>query len=193
MVNEFGKRRGMITDVRVQGGGVLCKVEDMNRPGETYPHCLLTNSSANTVDIPPQGSKVIVEKVDSKKYVTNIISFPSASKEDDSDLKKSALSGNGSMKIVFGSREEASFPESLSIQHTEDGYVFDLALDGDITINSKGGDVKIKEGGTAKKVLTEDAVFEYEDTGDSSDGSAGSTVKTTSKVSNSEKTEVELE
>jgi hypothetical protein len=67
-----------------------------------------------------------------------------------------------------------------------------IETDGDINI-SAGGNVVIDEGGTAKKVLTEDAVFEYEDTGDTSDGSAGTTTKTTTKVSNNEVTETEIE
>lgn len=67
-----------------------------------------------------------------------------------------------------------------------------IETDGDITI-SAGGDVLIDEGGTATPVLTENAVFEYEDTGDTGDGSASPTTKTTSTVSNGEVTETEIE
>lgn len=67
-----------------------------------------------------------------------------------------------------------------------------IETDGDINI-SADGNVYIDEGGTPKKVLTEDAVFEYEDTGDTSDGTASAVTKTTSKVSNGEVTQTEIE
>lgn len=67
-----------------------------------------------------------------------------------------------------------------------------IETDGDITI-SAGGDVVIDEGGSAKSVLTEDAVFEYEQRVDTEDGSGGTQTKTTTKVSNNETTETEME
>lgn len=70
--------------------------------------------------------------------------------------------------------------------------VVNIETDGDINI-SAGGDVVIDEGGTAKKVLTEDAVFEYEQRVDTGDGSGGTTTQTTTTVSNNETTETEIE
>jgi len=58
------------------------------------------------------------------------------------------------------------------------------AQQGDLNVEAQGGNVTISEGGTAKKLLTEDAVFEYVD-----DGST----KTTSTVANGETTEVEID
>lgn len=67
-----------------------------------------------------------------------------------------------------------------------------IETDGDITI-SAGGDVVIDEGGTTKSVLTEDAIFEYEQRIDTGNGSGGTTTETTTTVSNGEITETEIE
>lgn len=67
-----------------------------------------------------------------------------------------------------------------------------IETDGDITI-SAGGDVVIDEGGSTKSVLTEDAVFQYEQRVDTSDGSGGTTTQTTTTVSNGETTQTQIE
>lgn len=81
---------------------------------------------------------------------------------------------------------------SVEIDDSGSTTQVNIETDGDINI-SAGGDIVIDEGGTAKSVLTEDAVFEYEDTGDTSDGSASPTTKTTSTVSNGAVTETDIE
>lgn len=63
---------------------------------------------------------------------------------------------------------------------------------GDISV-SAGGNVVIDEGGGATPVLTEDAVFEYEQRVDTSDGSGGTTTQQTTTVSNGEVTDVEID
>lgn len=107
----------------------------------------------------------------------------------------SALSSSSEYNVV----RMAKKPDGLSDPTTQvaiddsGGTVqVKIETDGDITI-SAGGDVVIDEGGTTKAVLTEDAVFEYEDTGDTSDGSATPTTKQTTTVSNGETTQTQIE
>lgn len=92
--------------------------------------------------------------------------------------KKPADDGTASTKIEV---DDSGSTTSVNIE-----------TDGDINI-SAGGNVVIDEGGTAKNVLTEDAVFEYEQRVDTSDGTGGTTTQTTSPVSNGEVTDTEIQ
>jgi len=187
MVKKFGKRRGEVASVYISGGNVFCTIEDKDIPNREY-NAKLTTTSISETSIPPVGTEVLVEKIGGEVFVTNIVSSSVESGLSESEVKEGAVNQCASMSFVFAQRDGASDPEKLSIEYRDGGYVIDLDVDGDITIDA-GGDVTIKEGGTAKKVLTEDAVFEYEDT----DENGSTATKTTSKVSNGEKTSVEIE
>lgn len=93
--------------------------------------------------------------------------------------------------------DDSSSDTEVSVQ-TDGNVTIDVS--GDIDINADGTitisgttDVTIDEGGSTKSVLTEDAVFEYEQRVDTSDGTGGTTTKETTTVSNNETTDVEIE
>jgi len=81
----------------------------------------------------------------------------------------------------------------LQFSQQDDGtYNINLESDGDITV-SAGGDIIVDNNGTPKSVLTEDAVFEYEQRIDTSGGGGGTQTKTTTTVSNGETTSTEID
>jgi hypothetical protein len=202
MGKNFDKRRCFITSVEVKDGIVICDLEDVDKPSQQYNAAIYGNLTAGIIDIPPIGSEVLAERYGGDFIVTNVLSIPTETGGTESELKKGAENSKGSMSVVFGPRDGASEVEKISIEYREDGYIVDLDVDGDVNITSKTGDISIEatqgnvylsEGGTPKKILTEDAVFEYQQRIDTKDGSGGTSTKTTTKVSNGETTEVEVE
>lgn len=158
---------------------------------------------------PPRSEKhedgpdlVLVQYIDDdetpRPVVTHILynrqDRPPVGKEGEVKIRRGSLyaelADDGSYaRIAKKSAGDASPAAQISIN--DQGGVT-IETDQDITI-SASGNVTIDEGGTPKKVLTEDAVFEYEDTGDTSGGGATPTTKTTTTVSNGETTETEIE
>jgi hypothetical protein len=100
------------------------------------------------------------------------------------------LAGDGSVARLAKKPGDDAAPDA-SVAVEDDGAIT-IETSGDVTI-SAGGDVLINEGGNTKSVLTKDAVFEYEQRIDTSDGSGGTQTKTTSVVSNGETTETQIE
>lgn len=191
-MDSFVRERCEITSVEVKDGMILCNAESLDEPAQEYSEVIYGNSNSSLVEVPRIGEEVVVETLNGDYIATHTLSIPNGSGGSKSDMEAGALNQAASMTLVLGPRDGADSPETISVEYRSDGYVLDVDIDGDLTI-SAGGDVKISRGGTAKKVLTEDAVFEYEDTGDTSDGTASATTKQTSKVVNGEKTDVELE
>jgi hypothetical protein len=135
---------------------------------------IVTNILYNRVDRPPLGAEGMLRVRRSPLYAE--------------------IADDGSFARISKKSSDAASPDAqVEIDNTG---AITIETDGDINI-SAGGDVVIDEGGSAKSVLTEDAVFEYEDTtiSDTDDGSGTSstTTKTTTKVSNNETTETEVE
>jgi len=184
----FGKRRCEISSVAVVDGAVFCDAEDLDTPGQIYDKILFAATAGSQVAIPQLGTEVIVEEISGEKIITNVLTYPGNTGGSKSDMEAGVADKGASMSFVFGPRDGADGPEKVSMEYRESGYVLDIDIDGDVTINA-GGNVQITEGGTPKKVLTEDATFEYEDT----DGNGNTSTKTTSKVSNDETTSVEVE
>jgi len=197
-MDGFGKQRAFIESVDVKNGIVVCNTEDADSPGLEYPGAIYGNINSNLVSVPPIGAEVLVEQHGGDFIITNVLSIPSKTGMDEDVVERGAENQQSSAAFVFDPRDGSNKVEKFSIEYTGTGYEVTLDVDGDIDILSKGGDVNIRsesgdiyidKGGSTKKVLTEDAVFEYEDT----DGDGNTSTKTTSKVSNGETTEVELE
>jgi len=96
--------------------------------------------------------------------------------------------------VRLAKKQDGLSDPTTAIEIDDSGTTTQVSIetDGDITI-SAGGDVVIDEGGSTKSVLTEDAVFEYEQRVDTDDGTGGTTTKTTTTVSNNETTSTEIE
>lgn len=185
------RRRGYISDVTVQNGSVLCTIEDADIPNREYSQIPMLTSSMGTISVPAVGAEVVIGFVRGEPMVEGVVSSPPETGSSN-DMEGAAQDTKESMSLVFGNLEGGSAPNHITVEETASGYSVSIDVDGDVSI-SAGGNVTIDEGGTAKKLLTEDAIFEYDDTGDTSDGSASATTKTTTTVSNSETTETEIE
>jgi len=81
---------------------------------------------------------------------------------------------------------------TVEVDDSGDTPKINIETDGDISL-SADGDIIIENGDTPKSVLTEDAVFEYEQRIDTDDGSGGTTTKTTTTVSNGESTSTQID
>jgi hypothetical protein len=100
------------------------------------------------------------------------------------------LLGDGSEARIAKKSSDTGTP-SAEVTIDDTGTI-SIETDGDVDI-SAGGDVVIDEQGSAKSVLTEDAVFEFQQREDTSDGSGGTVTRTTSTVSNGETTKTDIE
>jgi hypothetical protein len=86
---------------------------------------------------------------------------------------------------------EVSIDDSGGIDISTDG---DISISADGTVNITGtSDVTIDEGGQSQSVLTENAVFEFQQRVDTGDGSGGTVTQTTTTVSNGATTETDIE
>lgn len=163
------KRRGYVTNVAVSKGTVLCEVEDVDVPNQTYT-CPLVRPVTEQVVLPPVGSEVVVEKMrDEEWIVVGTLSTPGSSAGDEASMQNGSQDGYGSVSFVFGPREGASKTEKLAVEYRSDGYVINADVDGSVTINAGGkvtisseSGVVIDQGGEAKKVATEDHTHSYE-------------------------------
>jgi hypothetical protein len=195
--NNF--RRGIVRDVDIVDGSPVCMVEDRDSLDREYPAVVLTDLPEGVI-LPPIESEVLLSKFKGVRAIVGILSTPRQNPSAKDNMITGAENGHGSVSYTFGPREGASGVEEFSINYTGSGYeitadvdsTITLKTDGDIRLEA-GGDIVIEEGGTAKPVLTEDATFEYEDTGDTSDGTASAQTKTTTTVSNGESTNTKID
>jgi hypothetical protein len=177
----------------MQDGAVLCTVEDKTTPNKEYTPVIYAANGPNEVTAPPEGTEVIVERVRGQYIVTGTIRAPPSAGKSEPDILAGTNQERGSVSFVFGQSGE----EFLSVEYRDGGYVFNLDVKNDVTVKSQGditidapqGDVQISEGGTTKKVATEDHTHSltYDGGGDNS----GSRSTTTDKPDDN--TQVELE
>lgn len=198
-MNEAEFRRGIIRSVDIVDGSPVCLVEDRDSLDREYRAAILTQTPEEIV-LPPINSEVLIGKFKGERVVVGVLTPPREEPAAKSAIINGSENGHGGVSYIFGPRDGASEVEEFTINHTSSGYeitadvdsTITLKTDGDIRLEA-GGDIVIEQNGTAKPVLTEDATFEYEDTGDTSDGSASPETKTTSTVSNGETTETKVD
>ncbi|MFB6224858.1 MAG: hypothetical protein ABEI13_00195, partial [Candidatus Paceibacteria bacterium] len=130
------KYTGYISDVKVKKGTVACTVEDQNHPDKKHHPCLLGRTSANTISLPPIDSKVLVEKINGDKIITQILSSPGSNGMEAQQSEQGAYEGSGSMSFVFSRGNND--PETITVQYNSDGYDITADVDGDITLNAGG-------------------------------------------------------
>lgn len=191
--------RGIVRAVDVVEGSPVCRVEDRDSLDRVYSAPVLTNNPEQII-LPPLGSEVLLGEFNGQRVVIGVLTPPRKEPAAEPEIVSGAESGHGSVSFTFGPRDGASGVEEFSINHTSSGYeitadvdsTITLKTDGDIRLEA-GGDILIEQGGTAKPVLTEDAKFEYEDTGDTSDGTASPQTKTTTTVTNGETTDTKID
>jgi hypothetical protein len=187
------KRRAKITSVDITKGVVVCNADDMDSADKDYRNIPFQRPATGQITVPPVQSVVVVEKMfDGSEIVTGILSTPQTADTDTQNLIDQANNDAESTMLVYGRRDRNGPVEKIAVEATDTGYEITADVQGDVTL-SAGGNIVIEQGGTAKRVLTEDAQFEYEDTGDTSGGGAGTTTKTTTTVSNGEKTDVKID
>jgi len=144
---------GYISDIFIKDGSVICRVEDKNNPQKSHSPCQLGVSSFSSVSVPPVDSKVLVERVEGEKIITNILSTPGISGIEAQKSKEASSNGAASMSFVF-TRDEGSTEESLTIQYNSSGYEVSIDVEGDIVFDA-GGDVKVVRNGSEEVVSTE--------------------------------------
>jgi hypothetical protein len=198
-MNEAEFRRGIVRAVDIIEGSPVCFVEDRDSLEREYRAAILKQTPEQTI-LPPVGAEVLLGKFKGERVVVGTLTPPRENPSGKSDIVSGSENGHGGYSFTFGPRDGASEVEEFKINHTSSGYeitadvdsTITLKTDGDIKLEA-GGDIVIEQDGTAKPVLTEDATFEYKDTGDTSDGSATAETKTTTTVSNGETTDTKVD
>jgi hypothetical protein len=198
-MNNFEFERCIVRNVRMVEGSPVCQIENRDSLDRTDVAVVLSQTPEQ-ITIPPIGSEVLVAKVKGIKVIFGVLQPPREEPSATPDIVSGVEEQQGSVSFTFGPRDGASEVEEFSIHHTSSGYeitadvdsTITLKTDGDIRLKA-GGDIVIEQDGTPKPVLTEDATFEYEDTGDTSDGSATAETKTTTTVSNGETTDTKVD
>lgn len=100
--------------------------------------------------------------------------------------------------VRMGKKPDGLSDPTTTVEIDDSGSSTEVSIetDGDITLKADG-DIVVDNGGTPKSVLTEDAVFEYEDTTiedtDDGSGSETTTTKETTTVVNDEVTSTEID
>jgi hypothetical protein len=140
-------------------------------PARGSPFCIGNIYASDTNDRAPKGDVDVVRFTRGSLYVE--------------------LLGDGTEARIANKSDDTAAPDA-EVTLTADGTI-NISTDGDINIS--GGEVTIDEGDSsaAKSVLTEDAVFEFQQRVDTGDGSGGTTTKTTTTVSNAETTETDIQ
>jgi hypothetical protein len=141
------------------------------------------------VELAPDGSSARIAKKTNEKTI------PADAADADAEV---SISDSGNINI-------ATDEEGANININAEGDVnisaggrkvsvsaSQIVADGN-RVNISGNNVVIDEGGDPKKVLTEDAVFEYQQRIDTDDGTGGTATKKTTTVVNKEITETDIE
>ena len=175
---------GYISDIFIKDGSVICRVEDKNNPQKSHSPCQLGVSSFSSVSVPPVDSKVLVERVEGEKIITNILSSPGISGIEAQKSKEGSSNGAASMSFVF-TRDEGSTEEFVTIQYSSEGYNVTCDVEGDIVLDA-GGSIKVREDGVEKKVATVDHDHEltYDGGGNNSSTLTTTTDSTTENTNN---------
>lgn len=153
-----------VESVMVGDKAVLVDAQNLNRPSVVYRNTPLLADFSGIMTVPKPGQRVVVSKDSSGfEYVEGVLSGP-----DDpvSDLKEDEL--------------VMQFDPSTKIEFSKDGsggYNISLEASGDVDVKA-GGDIRVGENGDP--VAKQNHTHSYEDTGDTGDGSATPTAKTSS-------------
>jgi len=181
-------RKGVITSVSVIESEVRCDVEDLFENGIVYDNLRIEKPTSGEIVVPEVGEAVMLRPTyGSKPIITGFIDLPDDTFTDSQAVEDGAVQEEQSIAFALGSDGE-----SVVFERTTDGYNVSIDVAGDVTISAPG-DIVIDQGDTPKQVLTEDAVFEYEDTGDTGSGAGPTETKTTTTVSNGEVTTTEID
>jgi hypothetical protein len=140
-------------------------------PARGSPFCIGNIYGSDADDRAPKGEADVIRFVRGELYVE--------------------LLPDGTKARIANKADDTAAPDA-EVTLTADGTI-NITTDGDINIS--GGQVVIDEGDDtkAKSVLTEDAVFEYQQRVDTDSGNGGTNTKQTSTVANSETTETDIE
>lgn len=198
------KRRAEITKVQIKKGIVVCDAADLDKQDRVYKAPFMRSATSEIV-VPPVGATVVVEEMfDGETIISGILSTPKSSATDNQTLLDGTKKEGESVMHVFD-RSGASETERVAVEYRDGGYEITADVQGDVTVKTGGdatlsaptGQIVIEQGEQATPVLTENAVFEYEDSTisdtDTGGGSKSSTTKTTSTVSNGEITDVHID
>lgn len=168
-----------IESVTVRENGILVDAQHLSRPSVVYRNTPILTNFSGLLAVPQVGQRVVVSKDSTGfEYVDGILTGP--------DDPAPEIAEN---EFVL------QFDPETRITTVDDGtggYELSIEASGDVTVNSKentliksAGNTKVEAGGdillgtNGTPVARQDHTHDYEDTGDTSDGSAGTTSKTT--------------
>lgn len=153
-----------IESVNISSNGILVDAQDLKRPSVVYRNTPLLADFSGIIAAPKPGQRVIIsEDANGFEYVDGVLSGP---EDDTPELKEREFL--------------LQFDPTTRIKFTKDGAGgFDVSLEasGDVDVKA-GGDIRVGENG--EKVAKQNHTHNYEDTGDTSDGSATASSKTSS-------------
>lgn len=170
---------GTVTRVVIDDEQNVVLVDVSITPTNEHTEIPFRTPGAGIWIIPEAGDVVEVSMVDDREVVAHSPLFSS-----NAQIPSDVSAGDISIALSDGMQ--------LSMKKQDDGsYNIDILTDGDLQLNAEN--ILVGEDGARKRVLTEDAVFEYEQRVDTGDGSGGTTTQETTTVSNNEVTDTEVE
>lgn len=169
---------GKITRTTIDEDEDVVLVDVTVSPNQKYARIPFRTPGSGFWIVPEVGDIVELDEVDDRQVISHSPLFSGES------LPSGLSEGDVSISLADG--------VELSLRKADDGtYNIEIHTDGELSL--KANDILVGEEGNAKPVLTEDAVFEYEQRVDTGDGSGGTTTQETTTVSNNEVTESEVE
>jgi hypothetical protein len=176
---EASLATGFVTKVEMAKNMVVCEVQSSQRVQTKYNPVIVPSRFKFEARTPEQGDKVTVQKTDEGYWIVRDVL------STESNYSLSELE-NGEWTIKFDEETE------LTVTKNDSGdYTIDISGNGNVEISSENGDVFINEGGTPKKVATEDHTHTFEYDGGGKDSSI--ITAETDKTDESGLSEVEIE
>lgn len=156
-------KHGSVTSTKTNSSGLQVAKVSVPRAGITYKNCPVSHTFEGEVQSIEEGNHVLIEKTDDGIWVVmGVLSTDSA------NLPSSVNSQERVMK----------FDDGTEISVTESGGTYDVSIDasGDTTLNASGS-ITIGDATNAESLAVQAHTHDYDDTGDTSDGTATATTK----------------
>jgi len=165
---------GAVVDVSINYDNKAIYVDVATGPNQTHNGIEYRTDARGIFVVPEFGDVVEVDKVGNGRRVAH-----SAHTDDSDSMPQGLTEGDIAIQLNDGT--------VLHFQRSGDTYNIDLKCDG--TLHLDASTITIGENG--KEVATKDHTHNYEDTGDTGDGTAGTTTKKTDGPSDTTTTVVE--
>lgn len=174
-----------VVAVHKTDNGVLLDLQHLTRPSVGYRNIPILANFSGLIAVPQTGQKVVLSKDSTGyEYVDGVLTGPDDPAPDLND---------GEFALQFDPDTTIS-----AMEDGNGGYNLSIEASGDVTVKSEknvliqaGGDATVEATGNillgenGEPVARQNHSHEYEDTGDTSDGTAGATTKTTTSPNES--------